>query len=777
MILKKHPKKSILLLVLLIAYAFCLPNRLFKDPYSTVIESKEGYLLGAKVAMDGQWRFPTQDSIPYKFRQCIIQFEDAYFYQHIGFNPISIAKAMAQNLKRGKIVRGGSTLTQQVIRLARKGQKRTYLEKLYELILATRLEIRYSKDKILNLYASHAPYGGNVVGLEVASWRYFGVKPHQLSWAETATLAVLPNAPSLIYPGKNQQKLLQKRNRLLKKLYTEKIIDSMTYKLALDEKLPQKPYPLPQIAPHLLQRIAKKHQGKRIKTSVSLFQQKTVNRIVQKHYNHFKGNGIQNMAILVLDVNTKKVLAYVGNTPTSKEHQKYVDIIVAPRSTGSVLKPFLYMAMLDKGELLPNALVEDIPTSIKGYQPKNFNSKYTGATKASIALAKSLNIPAVRMLHHYGLKRFYDELRPFEFHSINKGADYYGLTFILGGAESTLWDLSSAYMNLAGVVKHNTNHQGKYYTHEFQKPSFLKDSKLDLGDLVYEKNIFDAGSIYLGFEAMREVNRPESDGAWKYYDSSQQIAWKTGTSYGNRDAWAIGVTQNIVVGVWVGNADGEGRPNLTGINNGAPVMFDVFSAFPKSKWFEKPLNELEEITVCSQSGYLATPICETKKELAPLVAERFKSCPFHHLVHLTKDEKYRVNTSCEDIENIHTKPWFTLPPLQEWYYKKSHANYKTLPNFRSDCKGKILNEMDFIFPNNHSKIILTKNENEEINPLICKIAHRNPHLKVYWYIDDTYIATTETFHQIAINPSIGKHLITAIDEKGNQVTSKITIDK
>mgnify|MGYP000865825273 FL=1 len=277
---KRRVKWAIALL--LIAYFFCLPGELFSEPYSTVIESRESELLGARIAKDGQWRFPAQDSVPYKFRECIVQFEDRHFYHHPGFNPVAIANAIRQNNAAGKVVRGGSTLTQQVIRLSRENKKRSYIEKLIELIQATRLELRHSKDEILGLYAAHAPFGSNVVGLEMASWRYFGVQPHQLSWAETATLAVLPNAPSLIYPGKNQQLLLAKRNRLLKQLYSEQIIDKATYELSLQEPLPKKPFDLPQAAPHLLQHIAKERAGQRIKTTVNNNLQQRVNQIAER---------------------------------------------------------------------------------------------------------------------------------------------------------------------------------------------------------------------------------------------------------------------------------------------------------------------------------------------------------------------------------------------------------------------------------------------------------------------------------------------------------------
>ena len=378
-----NKKRSIVLIALLIWYYFSLPKQLFNEPTSTVIESVEGKLLGAQIAEDEQWRFPHTDSIPYKFKKSIIAFEDAYFYKHPGFNPVSISKAFKKNIQSGSVKRGGSTLTQQVIRLSRKGKRRTYFEKVIEIILATRLEFRHSKSDILALYASNAPFGGNVVGLDMASWRYFGRNSSELSWAETATLAVLPNAPSLIFPGKNQKLLFQKRNRLLKKLFKNNTIDELTYQLAIKEELPQKPYRLPQIAPHLLQQIRQTNKGERTKTTIKRGLQQRVNSIVKTHYNNLQQNQIYNIAVLVLEVKTRKVLVYVGNSPTDRAHQKDVDIINKPRSTGSILKPFLYAGMLDAGEILPNTLVADVPTQIASYNPKNFNLEYDGAVPAS----------------------------------------------------------------------------------------------------------------------------------------------------------------------------------------------------------------------------------------------------------------------------------------------------------------------------------------------------------------------------------------------------------
>ncbi|MFD2726548.1 penicillin-binding protein 1C [Hyunsoonleella rubra] len=767
--IKKHKVKSTVLAVLLVGYYFCLPNQLFEDPTATVITCSKNELLGAQIAKDGQWRFPHNDSLSQKFKTCIIQFEDEYFHQHPGFNPVSIFKAFRENLKSDGIKRGGSTLTQQVIRLSRKGQKRTYLEKLKELVLATRLELRESKSNILALYASNAPFGGNVVGLDAASWRYFNRGPKTLSWGESATLAVLPNAPGLIYPGKNRERLQKKRDRLLKKLLNNKIIDSLTYQLSIAEELPEKPYPLPQIAPHLLQNVAKSHHGKSIRTSVDIQLQNQINHIVKTHYRQLSQNEIYNASVLVLNVHTRKVLAYVGNTPTDRAHQNHVDIIDKPRSTGSILKPFLYAAMLDTGDLLPNTLIADVPTQFGNYNPENFDKSYNGAVSAGKALSRSLNVPAVRMLQNFGLDRFHHYLEDLKLKDLKFNANHYGLSLILGGAESNLWDLCKSYAALSSTLNHFTETSSEYYSNEFCEPTYLYSETIDFGKKKGEKTLFDAGSIYLTFESMKEVNRPESNESWEFFDDSKQIAWKTGTSFGFRDAWAIGTTKDYVVGVWVGNADGEGRPGLVGVQTAAPIMFDVFDVLPNSDWFDIPYDEMQQVSICQQSGHRASPNCdEVSDNYIQISGLKTPPCPYHVLVHLDKNETYQVNTSCEDISKIKHKPWFVLPPLMAHYFKAKNPFYKPLPKFREDCTGAQVSSIDFIYPKANNKIFLPKDFDGETNDLILKIAHSKPESTIFWYIDATFVGTTKDIHELGIKPDSGKHTITVVDEFGNE---------
>ncbi|MBN1819857.1 MAG: transglycosylase domain-containing protein, partial [Prolixibacteraceae bacterium] len=402
-----------IILILLIWIWLMVPRPLFNKPFSTVIESNDGQLLGARIADDGQWRFPQPDSIPEKFEKCLLDFEDQYFYYHPGINPVSLFRALILNIKKGEIVSGGSTITMQVCRIAREGKKRSYYNKLTEMLWALNLELRFSKSEILLMYAANAPFGGNVVGLDAASWRYFNRPPEMLSWSEAATLAVLPNAPSLIYPGKREIFLLEKRNRVLKNLLEDGTLDSLTYNLSLFEPLPDKVYPLPSNSYHLLERAVEEHKGNRIQTTINKEYQDRVTGIVESHHQQQKANRVFNQAVIIAEVKTGNVLAYVGNINDLEdtEHGNHVDIISSPRSTGSILKPFLYTAMMENGRLSPTMLLPDIPTRFGGFTPLNFDRQYDGAVRANEALARSLNVPAVRMLQDFGVEPFYNFLK------------------------------------------------------------------------------------------------------------------------------------------------------------------------------------------------------------------------------------------------------------------------------------------------------------------------------------------------------------------------------
>lgn len=782
-------RRKIFISIILVGFAgwgLCLPEFLFQDPYSSVLLDRNGELLGARIAEDGQWRFPVADSVPKKFQQALMAFEDKRFSFHPGVDPIAMGRALWLNLAAGEIVSGGSTLTMQVIRMSRKGQARTVWQKLIEVMLATRLEVRLSKQEIMSLYAAHAPFGGNVVGLEAASWKYFGREAARLSWAESATLAVLPNAPALIHPGRNRQALLEKRNRLLSDLLTAGRIDSLEWELSLEEPLPDKPMPMPNLASHLLERVRKKKGASIYHSTLDLNLQQVANALVERHYRRLSPNGINNAAMLVAEIETGAVLAYVGNTAGTNPNEGHqVDVVTANRSTGSILKPFLYASMLHEGELLPEMLVADIPSYYGGFAPTNYDKKFHGAVPASDALARSLNIPAVRMLNKHGISRFYQQLKVLGLTSLFRPAEEYGLSLILGGAEATLWDLTGAYASMGRTLQNFSHYNGRYEPKGFRSLELeiskaqhrLRDE--DFGQLEQTAPL-SAGSIWHTFEAMQEVNRPGEEATWRQFGSSKRIAWKTGTSYGFRDAWSIGVMPGYVVAVWVGNADGEGRPGLIGSEAAAPLMFDMFSALSSEvSWFREPFDDLEPRAVCRKSGHLLGEFCPEPDTLnVPIRGTETVPCPYHQPVWLTDDGQYRIHSDCEIVFGKRPDSLFVLPAAQETFYRLEHPAYRPLPPWRSDClgsNGEDDSPIALLYPEPHAKVFLPTNLDGKAGELIFEARHRVGEEELFWHLDETFLTKTSGIHQVVVRPGVGKHLLTIIDNQGNELIRSFEI--
>ena len=754
-----------------------LPKPLFNSSYATVVKSSEGDVLAGRIADDGQWRFPLVDSVPSKFEQCILQFEDEYFYKHIGVNPISIVKALYQNIKHNEVKRGGSTITMQLARLQQGNKRRTYWQKIKEILYALRFEIEFSKEEILRFYASHAPFGGNVVGLESASRRYFGVAPNRLSWAQMATLAVLPNRPGLIYPGRGHLELRKKRNFLLSKLLRKGIIDDLQYDLALAVDLPQKPYPVSQEGKHLLNHlIGLKGKGKSYQTTIDGALQHRAIEILNRRSAYLFGNKISNASLIVIDNQTGNVISYVGNLDSKGANGQEVDIVQSMRSTGSVLKPFLYVSMLSEGLLLPQQLVKDIPVYFSGFRPQNYNRSFDGVVRADMALARSLNVPAVILLNDYKVERFKYQLNQFGIKSVNKPASHYGLSLILGGAESNLYQLAGAYSSLARVLNnYDESELYRYSELDIRSPSLFEKPTTKRKKDQY--GLVDAASIWYMFEAMSKVYRPEEDQAWQSFSSSNKIAWKTGTSYGHRDAWAFGVTPKYTVGVWVGNADGEGRPGLTGLEYAAPIMFDLFNLLPRSTfWKSPPLDEVTQSLVCSKTGFLASQDCPNVDTMnIPLnCEERGKNCPYFKSLSINKDG-LMVNAECYDGE-IHQENYFHLPPIEAYFYRLQHSNYKVLPRYLKGCvptdqKGDI----QMIYPKKNASIVIPRELSGSRGEVVFKLAHPRTSNNVFWYIDKEFVGKTQDVHALAVQPSIGVHQLYVIDEEGAELSLEFSV--
>lgn len=754
-----------------------LPDRLFPEGCSTLLFSREGRLLGARIAPDEQWRFPAPDSLPDKFTACITTYEDKRFFRHPGIDPLAVARAVRQNAASGAVVSGGSTLTMQLARIARGNRDRNIYEKGVEALWALMLETRYSKHDILTLYAAHAPFGGNVVGLEAAAWRYFGRSAAELSWAECATLAVLPNSPALIHPGRNRDMLKVKRDGLLARLCDVGRIDTTDYELACMEPLPDAPVSLPDIAPHLLGRLAKERSGERIVSSVDNAVQRQVQDIVDRYARRYAAaNNVNNCAAVVADVETGEVLAYAGNASfeAAERHGNKVDVITSPRSTGSILKPFLYAAMLHDGMILPGTLVADTPLNIAGFTPQNYSRTFHGAVPARMAIERSLNVPLVRMLSKYNTGRFMSLLRSLGMTTLRFSEDHYGASIILGGAEGTLWDIAGMYASLSRTLSHFGRYGGRYDARDIRPLTCFpyRDGdpvKSPADKRLGDRSLLSAASVWFAYEAMSALNRPEEEADWQQFGSMKRVAWKTGTSYGGRDAWAVGTTPRYVVGVWVGNASGEGRPGTTGVGNAAPVLFDIFSFLPGQGWFAAPLDEMEKAAVCLRSGHKASRFCEGIDSVyIPVGGNRTEVCPYHRPVHLSADGRWRVDSSCEDLSDIVTRPWFVLPPAQEFYYRRHNADYISLPPYKPGCGSSRTGQIDIIYPEHNSTLFLPRGFSGERESFVFRAVHAQRDADIYWHLDDTYVDKTSGRHEIAVEIGKGEHRLTLVDADGNR---------
>jgi len=770
----------VVLLVGGVTFWLSLPKQLFDEPVSYVLVARDGTLLGARIASDGQWRFPERATVPEKYRRALILFEDKRFEKHPGVDALAIARAAKLNLQNGRVVSGGSTITMQLARLSRASRggadQRSLSAKLIEAALALRLEMAYGKDQILALYAAHAPFGGNVVGLDAAAWRYFGRDAGALSWAEASTLAVLPNEPALVHLARNRERLRAKRDALLRRLCATGAMSELDLQLALSEPLTAEPHDLPDLAPHLLDTLrAEDPRVHRIATTLDARLQAEAVHLVREHSAQLARQQVYNAAALIVDNQTFEVLAYVGNGDIPDLLAKgdaprgyAVDIVRRPRSTGSILKPMLFAAMLEDGALTPGMLLPDVPTHYDGFSPENFDRQYRGAVRADEALAHSLNEPAVRMLQSYGVARFADVLRDAGMSTLTRPADDYGLTLILGGAEGSLWDITALYAGLNGIARAGPADP----TPRFHPLT----ARLGAPARALGPTPIGPGAAWLTLDTLLEVPRPGEEGHWKNFASSRSIAWKTGTSWGLRDGWAVGTTRRHTVGVWVGNASGEGRPGLTGSTMAAPLMFALFNTLPASAWLDRPSWALRQIEVCANDGYLATENCESERTWVP-AGSRFETLSPHNLrVHLDP-RLQRVDGGCESPGRMTHANWFVLPAAEEYYYRRAHAEYRPLPPLRADCRanGGAARALAMLYPDADAHVIIPRELDGNRGRTVFEAVSRRREATLYWHLDGRYLGETHTFHQQALDIEPGKHILTIVDDEGERIARNFTV--
>ncbi len=729
-------------------------------PSSTVVLDRNGNILRVFLNEDEQFLYPMDvvQEVPIKIVAAITMFEDKHFFDHPGVNPIALLRAMKLNIKYGSIISGGSTITMQAVGLHRR-RSRTYFNKILEILEAVKWEILYSKDTILKSYCNNAPYGSNIVGIRTASYKYYGRDLQQLTWAESALLAILPNNPGALYPGCNPEPLMEKRNNLLRRLWETGRMNEETYKNALREPIPNEIKSFPFHAPHLSDEINLKSKGETCHTTIDYSLQNQVELIAHRMKNRYNNLGIKNFSILVTERKSGKIRAYLGSQDfRDSKTNGQVNGVTANRSTGSILKPFLYAASIDEGLILPQTLLTDTKLHYMLFAPENYDTQYRGIVTAKNALRKSLNIPAVRLLEQYGVFQFYNLLKDAGLPTLFRSYDEYGLSLIIGGAEASLIDVTNLYLQLA-----NTESIPKAHYVIGKDREFARDISIS------------KGAKWLTLEMLKNNNFTPLEVSGK-----KPIAVKTGTSFGNRDAWATGVTTDWVISVWAGNFTGESNPEILSFTAAVPLLKSVYRILPdidNVNWFYMPEASMRKQEICEETGYYPGPNCEhTIEILIPDEAKPMQSCPYHKKLSVDIESGYSVCSHCWNGKNVKQDYYLEFPPSVTAILKTRNSGLKLAPSHNPDCPVSIgYTKPEILYPVNNSKVLLPSDFGDKKQKVVLKASHSNLDIKLFWYLDNEPIGETVSKHTLSITPEQGKHTLKVVDNNGSSSSVSFSI--
>ncbi|OGB25469.1 MAG: penicillin-binding protein 1C [Burkholderiales bacterium RIFCSPLOWO2_02_FULL_57_36] len=744
---------------------FPLPVPGRDSPYALVVVARDGTPLRAFPDREHVWRHPVslKDVSPL-YLEALVAYEDKTFWWHPGVNPFALMRAAWQWLTDGRIVSGGSTITMQVARLL-DPTPRTIPGKLRQIVRALQIEWHYSKRDILALYLNYAPMGGVLEGVEAGSRAYLGKSSGRLTHAEAALLTVLPQMPSRLRPDRYPQKAQAARDKVLRRMsgrWSDAAISD-----ALTEPVYAQTVREPLLAPLLAQRIKQDANGRtRIDTTIDATAQSMVEGLLSDRVRNLPAR--VSIAAMAIDNTSGEVLAYAGSADfTDKDRFSHVDMVRSPRSPGSTLKPFLYAFALDEGLIHSESLLADTPQSFSGYQPGNFQQSFHGPVSVSEALVKSLNVPAVEVLEQLGSARFVAMLRrgglKLEF---PRGAEP-NLSVILGGAGATLEDLVGAYSSLArkGLAA---------------APRFIH------GAPKQERRMMSEGAAFIVRDIL-ETGGPvaravEGQGAYR------GIAWKTGTSFGFRDAWAIGVSNRYTIGVWVGRPDGTPNPGFFGANVAAPLLVDIFTALPDGRTASPnpvPAAVTQE-KICwplgtsrDESNQGLCPIQRTAWILngasPPTFADKLRNGPPVYAYHVDRITSQRVAPECarHPTERIETARW---PSTLEPWLDAGLRQRVLPPPWAFECNA--------IRHSDHAIKIVGLSDGEVLRHAHGKefpkarLEIRGSRGQINWMVNGRLLAKKiGTAEQIVEFPAAGRYDITAFDEHGRHDRISVSLQQ
>ncbi|HWP90846.1 MAG TPA: penicillin-binding protein 1C [Thermodesulfobacteriota bacterium] len=723
---------------------------------TVVVTDKDGNPVRFFLPRDEHWRLPIRlEDISPDLIKAVIASEDRWFHYHPGINPFAVIRALYTNIKAGKVVSGASTIPMQIARISNP-KPRTLLSKLEEGFRALQLKWHLNDSQLIEIYLNITPYGGNIEGIGAASYFYLGKDPRALSPADVALLTVLPRSPTAYDPVVNPSKALGARNRVLMQLQKRGVFTASRVKEAMKESVPMRRRNAPFNAPHFTQFAWDKYRHKdRIETTLDLSIQKISEESARRRIEGLRGQGIDNLAIVVIENKERKLRAMVGSSDFFEKHYAgQVNNALARRSPGSALKPFLYAMALDRGLVIPATFMLDIPTDFSGYVPKNYDGVYRGQVTMREALIRSLNVPAARLLSEVGLDDFHKLLLEGGLTTLDRPVSQYGLPLILGSGEVTLLDLTNLYATLAqgGIhypVRITTDESSGYE----------------------EKELFSKEASYLITQTLTELGRPDMPSpTWELTRDVPQVAWKTGTSYGHRDAWAVGYSGKYTIGVWVGNPSGRGQKGISGGEHAAPLLFDLFRAIEgNGAKPEKPVGlRLGTIEVCKESHMLPTPFCKERVLVTYIPGRsRIPVDNYSKQVFIDSETGEMLLGDCIAIRPHRAEIINTYPPELVAWWRAEGRDVPSVPPLSPFCKDvppqlppKIVSP-DEATP--YRMLMSTPTDYQKVQ----LIARTSPEVeRLYWYQDGKLVASTKPDVRLFIPLEIGVHQLVVVDCTG-----------
>ncbi len=763
---------------------FPLPKTLLYPPASCIVLDRNGEWLRAFLTPDGMWRIrePDLEKVSPWLKQATLTMEDRWFFYHFGINPVSIVSAAMENLKARKVVRGGSTITMQVARLM-EPKARNMINKCIEIFRALQLELTYSKSEILTFYFNMLPYGGNIVGAAAASQLYFNKPQDTLSIGEAALLAALPNSPERLRPDRFPVRARQARETVLRRIRARAQISQAQFDEALQEPIPTKRYAFPFKAPHLSRRLAASQYisaagafalkgAPPVYTTVDIKIQETVSRLLREYLEVLQS--VSTGAVVVMDTESREVLALVGSHDffdTAALGQ--VNGALAPRSPGSALKPFVYALAIDKGVITPASLLLDVPVSYAGYRPVNYDGTYSGYVSAREALAHSLNVPAVSLAaqlqaqssHQLAVRKTYcfpltQFLKQAGVSTLSNTRQY-GLSIVLGGCEVNLLELTTVYAALANM--------GEFVPYRL---TLNRAARAPF-------RLFREETAFMITEMLTTRERPDFPAdSFEKSVNLPKVAWKTGTSYGHRDAWSIGYSPAFTIGVWLGNFNGKGTPLLSGASAATPLLFSLFNAITaeeQHRWFTRPTH-LRTREVCSLSGQPAAPHCPTRmRDVYIPGVSSVRACTLHKRVYIDKVTGYGVCSRCWNVASTEESI------LEEWgaeaatWLAENGFAVPTFPPHNPECTAPIAGDAPVILsPSTDTVYYIRPSIPLEQQKIMLNASMSNRTQQLYWFLDGELISTGPRHF---LTPVPGQHVVTCVDGDGRTASRSLLIKR